>query len=159
MIFERAAGRSTSTMRRSCRDASGFRESRVDVIALLLTIASDGGRAPCGTEGIGVSRTKRTASRPRRCDDPRSPRGLRGFVAASRLARAGMWVLLSEIFPNRVRAPRFLCGFVTRLRRRSAVSLQMKPGWRQHLSCYALFAALVVVPSELPETRGEAWRS
>jgi len=90
--------------------------------------------------------------------------GLLGFVACFAASLGPiMWVLFSEIFPNRVRALAISCvGFVN-----STVSLVMQlvfPWQMQHLGgtgtflIYAVFAVLglALLARILPETRGRS---
>lgn len=169
VIFEKAASNSAG-------DASSFMQTMLvglvnlvsTVIALLLIDRV--GRRPLllfGTAGIAVSMML-TSWGFSWGDTPMNPTlvlvGLLGFVGCFGLSLGpGMWVLLSEIFPNRVRGLAISCvGLVNSM---VCFVVQFVFPWEMDrlggartFFIYALFAVLgvILLAKFLPETRGRS---
>jgi MFS family permease len=138
------------------------------MIALLLIDRV--GRRPlllCGTAGIALSLVL-TAYGFNANDGAMDPKlvlaGLLGFVACFAFSLGpGMWVLFSEIFPNRVRGLAISCvGFVNST---VCVVVQFLFPWQMETHggsrtflLYAFFACIgfVLLVRMLPETRGRS---
>jgi MFS transporter, SP family, arabinose:H+ symporter len=169
VIFERVGGAQAAV------DSSFMRTMLVGLVNLVATVVAlllidRVGRRPLlifGTAGIALSLLI-TAHGFHAAEGAMSSHwvlvGLLGFVACFAVSLGpGMWVLLSEIFPNRVRALAISCvGLVN-----SAVCFlvqflfpwQMKNlGGGHTFLIYALFAllGLVLLARRLPETRGRS---
>jgi SP family arabinose:H+ symporter-like MFS transporter len=168
VIFKRVAGEGEVDAALMQTMMVGFVNLASTIIALLLIDRV--GRRPlllCGTAGIALSLVV-TAYGFSANDGAMNPglvlAGLLGFVGCFAFSLGpGMWVLFSEIFPNRVRGLAISCvGFVN-----SSVcvvvqflfpwQMETQGGTRTFL-LYALFAAagFVLLLKMLPETRGRS---
>ncbi len=169
VIFERAAGAI------DVDDAAFMQTMLVGVVNLVSTVIAlllidRVGRRPlllCGTAGIALSLVL-TAYGFNANDGAMDPTlvlaGLLGFVGCFAFSLGpGMWVLFSEIFPNRVRGLAISCvGFVNSS---VCVVVQFLFPWQMETHggartflLYALFACagFVLLIKMLPETRGRS---
>jgi sugar porter (SP) family MFS transporter len=173
VIFERAADADASAGARD--DASFMQTIFVGLVNLVFTVIAlllidRVGRRPlliAGTAGMAVT-LMLTAYGFSMTDEAMSRvwvlAGLLGFVASFAVSVGpGMWVLLSEIFPNRVRGLAISCVGLVNSSVCTVVQL-MFPWQMEHMGgtrtffIYGVFAliGLVLLAKVLPETRGRS---